>query len=262
MAFTWTQSITQYTNLERADIQEIRDKADWLDNNIAYCGTYYATNRAGHYITYYSSYQAFCGSNCSKCASCFAKDCVVIMYDGSKRLIQDVRVGEFVLGAYGDKNEVLYLDRPLRGDRILWDIEGLYTTDEHSIMNGNRNGFCYLNLDSWKSDIQQYQPVIDINGNEILLFLDGVRGEFTKVDLLRLGSSVATTDGHKLITKINATHRNDELLFNLVLGGSHTYCVNGIFVGGFVNDLDFDYTGGCKREIEKELFKRLVSCAI
>lgn len=266
MAFTWTQSITQYTNVERADIQEIRDKTDWLDNNVAYCGsnytTYYATHyttyRSAHYITYNASnYSAYCTSHYTKSPSCFTKNCVVIMYDGSKKLIQDIKIGEFVLGAYGDKNEVLYLDRPLRGDRIIWDIEGLYTTDEHPIMNGKRNGFCITSFSSWYNDKQQFHTVINSCNEYEQVFLESIDEATTNVEQLHLGSRVATINGHKLITRINATYRNDELLFNLVLGGSHTYCVNDIFVSGFCNDKDFDYINGYKR-INIELNKNYV----
>lgn len=247
MAFSWAQSITQYSNFEAVDTQEIRNNADWLHNNVAYCGTYYATNRAGHYITYYSGYQVYCGADCSKCASCFAKDCVVKMFDGSEKLIQDVKIGEFVLGAYGDKNEVLYLDRPLRGNRIIWDIEGLFTTDEHPILNENRNGFYIPSFPSWYNDKQQFHTVINKDGVEDKVFLESIDELVTKVEQLEIGSKVASLENGKVITRINATNKKDELLYNLVLGGSHTYCVNGIFVSGFCNDKDFDYGKGCKR---------------
>jgi len=48
MSFTWVQTISSGASIDRADIMEIRDNADWLHNNIAYCTAHYGTNQASN----------------------------------------------------------------------------------------------------------------------------------------------------------------------------------------------------------------------
>jgi len=49
MGYSWAQSITQYTNVEYSDINEVRTASDWLNNNITYCQTHYGTYYGSNY---------------------------------------------------------------------------------------------------------------------------------------------------------------------------------------------------------------------
>jgi hypothetical protein len=55
MPFTWSQVISPNTLVERVDIQEIRNNADYLNNNRLYCGANYISYLTTHYGTHYGS---------------------------------------------------------------------------------------------------------------------------------------------------------------------------------------------------------------
>lgn len=59
MAFTWTQTIGQYTakNIAAA-INEVRTNTDWLKDNMYYCATNYSTVDTTDKVTHQSTYNA------------------------------------------------------------------------------------------------------------------------------------------------------------------------------------------------------------
>ena len=164
------------------------------------------------------------------------------MADGTHKNIEDVVIGEQVIGAYGFINTVKFLQRPKRGDRVIWDADGLLTTNEHGIMNGDRDGFVYISKDaSWK-EYGTTEDGIDADGNVIPLFFRGLLN--TKREQLGIGTIVASEFGDRTITKIEATGIQDEYVYHLLVDGDMTYCISNTFVASLSDDALFDYTNG------------------
>mgnify|MGYP002713107417 CR=1 FL=1 len=182
--------------------------------------------------------------NPSTC-SCFAAGQKVTMADGTYKFIEDVEVGDLVLDAYGNPAPVLYLDQPPRGDRILWLLNGtLLFTSEHPIVNGDRDGFLVLSRADWDREKIGTQTLLAGDGNEVKLAYPGVTPGVTKLEQLATGATIATRNGKSPVRSIGATKYRPETLYNLVVGGSHTFYVNGIAVSGWSRDDDFDYSKG------------------
>jgi hypothetical protein len=73
----------------------------------------------------------FCYQNA--CRSCFIAGTRIAMADGTSRNIEDVLVGDFVLGSKGQANWVAGVERPLLGARSLHSLNGsrMFVTAEH-----------------------------------------------------------------------------------------------------------------------------------
>ena len=73
-----------------------------------------------------------CGTkSASVNAPCFLAGSVVQMANGDTKSIEDVRVGDLVLGAFGEHNTVLALHRPLLGEALMCKINDEHTTTNH-----------------------------------------------------------------------------------------------------------------------------------
>lgn len=183
------------------------------------------------------------GTSCS----CFVKGQLVLMVDGTFKKIEDVRVGDKVQGAYGtsDINTVTHLQRPPRGDRTIFNINGLLVSDEHGLLNGYRDGFLYLNMQHHYDEANMYQTCLDKDFKEIDIWFQGLTDGITKKGNLLLGSKIATIKGSEFVSKITPTTYKDNMLYHLVLdGGSRTYAVSGKFVSGYADDTKFNYEKG------------------
>ena len=175
--------------------------------------------------------------------SCFMVDSPVIMADGSVKMIQDIQIGEFVRGAYGESNPVLALDRPLLGNRSIYVINDEHrTTDEHPHLRPD-NTFFLINKAGWlANENNSWQPVITDAGITELWNMPGT-DDTDMLQPFEIGEKVITSTGERTVETITEQqHPADTQLYNLVLGGSHTYFVEGYCVTGFINNKDFDYT--------------------
>lgn len=183
----------------------------------------------------------------SASCSCFIKGQLVLMADSTYKKIEDVRVGDKVQGAYGasDINTVTHLQRPPRGNRVIFNINNLLVSDEHGILNGDRDGFLYLNMEHHYAEADMVQACLDKDFNEVGVYFQGLNAEVTLKEDLVIGSKIATTKGHEEIKEIISTDIQDEILYHLVLdGGSRTYAVSDVFVSGYADDTKYDYKKG------------------
>ena len=184
-------------------------------------------------------------SNSGGC-TCFIKGQKVLMADGTYKNIEDIKVGDKVRGGYGGINTVQYTQIVRRGDRIIWDADGLLTTDDHGILNGDRNGFVFISLDSSAKEYGTYEDAIGANGNHVKVRFDGLT--CTKREQLHIGTKVASGDGTRIINKINATTIKDKNLYHILVDGDMTYCISNTFVSSQASDNKFNYTKGEKIE--------------
>jgi hypothetical protein len=183
------------------------------------------------------------GSNASGRCSCFTADAMVAMADGSLKDIHLVEIGDDVLGAGGAVNTVVDIDRTLMWPgkpQHLIRINGgkEFMTDNHPVMT----------TDGWKA------LVPDLAEREAY---DTLKGQ---VGLLEIGDVIVMADGKTLpVDSIEIVPHGTEnvRLYNLHVGGNHTYYANGFLVHGVVPDSAGLFTMDRHHDGEPESQKRL-----
>lgn len=180
---------------------------------------------------------------------CFLKGSLVTMADGRKKVIEEVEAGELVLGAFGEINEVLALDRKILGSRYLYDINGqLVTTADHALVTSN-GGFCAIDVEASCNDYGRYYNVVTKDYGVVKLWAHGFTSDRTEE--LVIGTELQTVHGSKKVESITKFKLPDStLLFNLVCMGSHTYIVNDYAVTGWIREDDFDYDSWTTKNVD------------
>lgn len=176
---------------------------------------------------------------------CFLAGSKVLMADGTYKNIEDVKIGDKLRGAYESEVIVASYARPLLGNRKLWKVNNLINTTDHPVVNGARDGFVALDIDAVEAERGDSIAHLE-DGSSFKFWFDAITREKTKIDVIELGSIVATKNGTETITTIEelSGYDNTTQLYSFDVTGSHTYCVNGYFVGGGATDVDFDYSTG------------------
>lgn len=144
--------------------------------------------------------------------SCFVAGSKVRMADGSIKLIEDVQIGEELLGMDNNINKVIEFDHPLLGDRNLYSFNGgvPFVTSEHPFMT----------KDGWKS----------INVEATLEEQPNLKKSM--VGNLTVGDEILKQDGSyfKIVSIEEHTASNETQLYNFHLSGNNTYIVNDYLV--------------------------------
>jgi hypothetical protein len=135
--------------------------------------------------------------------SCFIGGTRVLMADGSEKAIEEVRLGDQLLGAEGSIKEVLNYDHPLLGSWALYAINGgsHFVTAEHPFMTKA----------GWKS-IDPAASELEIPG---LVTASLARGD-------QIISSRGTV---QVISLESMSAAAETQLYNFRLSGNHTYFV-------------------------------------
>ena len=131
------------------------------------------------------------------------------MSDGTSQHIENVKIGDYLLGKNGAINKVLDYERPRLGSRKLYSINDgpFFITAAHPL----------LTTTGWKSiDINSLYAESPALVNEL------------KVSALMVGDTLVTADGKsEVIYSIEGKSSADQQLFNFVLSGDRTYYVDG-----------------------------------
>ena len=172
---------------------------------------------------------------------CFLAGTPVTMADGTQKVIEEVAVGDRVLGAFGEVNEVLALHRPLLGKALMCKINGEHSTSNHHPHVAADGGF-YANDPATTDNVLSggLYPVINAAGQKEIRKLLGLRPG--RLQQLAVGVALKTVEGSRVVTTIETySMPPNTQLYNLVVGGSHTYHVDGYAVTGWPREDDFDY---------------------
>jgi hypothetical protein len=171
---------------------------------------------------------------------CFLYGTPIVMADNTIKQIQMVKVGEFVLGANGEINEVLALHRPLLGKRQLVYINDDHITPaDHPHTRADMKGFYSCDPEDMVNGWGHYVDVFTANGREQWRNI-GISDRH--LSTMQVGVELWTIDGPRVVETMDFIDAPmDTQLYNFVLGGSHTYFANGYSVTGWPNDIDFDY---------------------
>jgi hypothetical protein len=174
-------------------------------------------------------------------APCFLAGALVTMADGSEKPIEDIRVGDLVLGAFGEHNLVLALHRPFLGNNTMTNINNEHhTSSHHPHISSDKKFYAVKPAVVMADTYGKSHEVLDENMVPYQRFLAGLNPG--RVQLLELGVDLKTVDGSRIVSFLDTYEMTpDTQLYNLVLGGSHTYHVDGYAVTGWPKEDDFDY---------------------
>lgn len=172
---------------------------------------------------------------------CFLAGSLVTLEDGSQVPIEDVKVGDVVIGAFGESNPVLALHRPLLGSAKLVSINGEHITSaHHPHISFDKKFYAADPARVYSSTYGRVHNVLNANGEVEERMLHGLKEG--RVQQLTTGVLLKTIDGERYVESIEElNYPSDTQLYNLVVGGSHTYHVEGYAVTGWPREDDFDY---------------------
>ena len=178
---------------------------------------------------------------------CFLAGSLVHMADGGTKAIEDVLVNDLVIGAFGEINRVLALHRPILGTAKMCKINDEHsTTNHHPHVSVDRKFYCGDPDLVSNTTYGHKHNVIDENGDVVERMLDGLATE--RIQKLETGIELKTIEGSRIVETLEVySMPEDTQLYNLVIGGSHTYHVDGYAVTGWPSELDFDYDGWVPR---------------
>ena len=174
-------------------------------------------------------------------APCFLAGSLVEMADGTEKVIENVKVGDLVLGAFGEINAVLALHRPLLGTALMCKINDEHsTTNHHPHISVDRKFYCGNPGLVNNATYGRVHKVIDADGNSVDRMLHGLNKE--RIQKLCVGINLKTVEGSRTTRTLETySMPEDTQLYNLVVSGSHTYHVDGYAVTGWPREDDFDY---------------------
>ena len=171
---------------------------------------------------------------------CFLEGAMIQMADGIKP-IESVEVGDLVVGAFGELNPVLALHRPLLGNAKMSLInEEHSSTSHHPHISIDKKFYCQHPSVVEETTYGKEHDVIDGSGAIVKRLLHGLNKG--RVQELKLGIELKTVEGSRVVETLETYELPPETqLYNLVVGGSHTYHVDGYAVTGWPREDDFDY---------------------
>jgi len=143
--------------------------------------------------------------------SCFVAGTKVIMFDGSVRSIEDIKIGDKVIGQDRSINTVLAYDRPMLGNRLLYAINdcNYFVTAEHPFMTTG----------GWKSIV----PEALKHENK------GLYNELCVTELSK-GDTLIMIENTVKITTLKSKQASNQMLYNFMLDGNNTYYANNYLV--------------------------------
>ena len=158
--------------------------------------------------------------------SCFVAGTMVRMADGTDQKIEDVEIGDILLGENNSRNTVLEFDHPMLGSRQLYSINGgkPFVTAEHPF--GTTAGWKSI----WPEDtLDKHRPPT--------LGWDKQPGvEITINQLIAEDQLIKLEDQVEKVLQIDAHDAEEQRVYNFVLGGTHTYYADGYLVHNVCED--------------------------
>ena len=144
---------------------------------------------------------------------CFIAGTKITMADGSIKNIEDVQIGDELIGKDGSVNTVLEYVRPVLGERTLISLNDSvpFITNDHPV---------YMKDGTWKS----FDPVATKSKYKKLS--DWNIGKLEVGDVIETGDGV----GFKIEAMSEYSDRDDLQVYNFSLNGNHTYIANNLVV--------------------------------
>lgn len=142
--------------------------------------------------------------------SCFIAGTKILMEDGSLKNIEDVKIGEKVIGYNNQINTVLDYLRPIIGNRDMYIInDKIEFTEDQPLLT--KEGWKVVNYELFK----KYRKTLDLNPKH-----------------LQVGDIMVTENGYEIVKTLekNSNRPYDEVVYDFHLDGDNTYIANGYVV--------------------------------
>lgn len=143
---------------------------------------------------------------------CFIRGTQITMADGSLKNIEDVLIGEYLLGQEGMHNKVVEFLRPTLGETksslMAFNGGNPFMTSDHPV---------YIRGQGWKS----YDPDMTVTKYNMV------------VGMYAVGDVIETQDGVGFEIKSIEEHLSEDqnqIIYNFRLDGNHTYIADGLIV--------------------------------
>jgi hypothetical protein len=164
------------------------------------------------------------------------------MANGSRKMIRDVKVGDWLMGAFGEANQVLASEDLTLGDRPMFVINYTHhTTSDHPHVTPDKRFVVIDPVETLKEWGEWFRCEL-ADGTFVMLNNIGLDNAKDRINLMSIGDTLQTIEGPKKVECIDSYDLpSDTKLYNFVMSGSHTYSVDGYFVTGWPRDDDFDY---------------------
>ncbi len=157
--------------------------------------------------------------------SCFTGGTEITLGDGSSRPIEEIRVGDRVLGSEGTVNAVLGIETPDLGARRLYSLNGCdpFVTGEHPFLT--ETGWRCIDTDALRAEGSALE-VAPLSVGDRVVSLSAV-----KVLTGAAGDVASPLLVAQPLHAIAASYADPgTTVYNLLLDGDHTYVANGFVV--------------------------------
>jgi len=171
---------------------------------------------------------------------CFLAGAQVAMADGTTKAIETVVAGDSVIGAFGERNTVLGLQKSYLGNSKMCKINGEHdATYNHPHVSVDKKFYAPFPAGVEGKIYGKKFPVIGANGITTMT-IDGLKPG--RLQRMSTGVELKTLEGSRVVKTLELyTLPYDTRTYHLVTSGSHTYHVNGYAVTGWPSERDFDY---------------------
>ena len=174
--------------------------------------------------------------------TCFLAGAPVTLADGSTKPIEEMKVGDIVLGAFGEHNTVLKCKQSVLGVGRMCKINGEHTTTlNHPHITPNKKFvFCNGAVDSKGLKLTDLHSLI-VNMAPAGLHYAMFELKKGRIQSMAIGTELHAVGGPKPIETMELLSLPSTTpIYNLAVSGSHTYFVNGYAVTGDMKEDDFD----------------------
>jgi hypothetical protein len=192
-------------------------------------------------VTGYANGQAIV-SVASRNIFCFLAGSPVTLADGFTKPIEEIQVGDIVLGAFGEHNTVLALKQSVLGDGRMCKINGEHTTtlNHPHITPQKRFVFCNGAVDSSGLPLTDMHTLF-VNSASDALHYELFELKKGRIQSMAIGTELQAVGGPRAIQTMELLLLPSTTpIYNLAVSGSHTYFVNGYAVTGDMKEDDFD----------------------
>ncbi len=220
--------------------------------DLGYDSPYYISNEGSDYGSYdnsddgtvngtknstvYSSADSSAKSNyqAHESGSCFTGRSLTITEMGRYVRVDSVKAGDYLMGANGETNRVVGVERVLVGKRTLF---GLNSTDarftgEHPFLmaDGRWGAFDKEAMD--REIFGGFENIVVIDSNKFIVVGDLSSYDDSTVTQLENGDLGVDINGDHIPLSVVATEDKEEYVYTMLMDGSRTWNIEGIVISG------------------------------
>jgi hypothetical protein len=150
----------------------------------------------------------------NKIGTCLAPGTKILLPNGKSKEVQDLKVGDVVLGSWGAHNKVTGLVVHHKGDWEIYSVNGgrYFVTNNHVLRTTT----------GWAAIEPKLAVVLEDPG--------------LKIAKLKVGDVLITIKGRVRIKTISSVVAKDSIVYNPTLDGTHEYYADGFLVHNAVTD--------------------------